>query len=217
MARTSQKSSYRPFRRYTNLAATIHLLRTRTIALLNPATWDDRNDAYFMAEYKRYKQARTVLALCFAQCPETYHHWRVFSHGPNGVCIDFDKERLLAAFRGQAGIRHDAVAYRQIRDARAIPSVDVESLPFLKRAPYSDEREYRIVYTGEKLAAEHRAYDVPLSCIRRITLSPWMPQSLSRSVIQSLRAIEGCRRLPIVRSTLVENETWKSLTAKVRP
>jgi hypothetical protein len=53
--------------RYTNLTATIHMLRSRSITLLNPATWDDRNDAYFMAEYKRKVDAKTVLALCFAE------------------------------------------------------------------------------------------------------------------------------------------------------
>ena len=50
------------FRRYTNLAAAIHMLRTKSITLLNPATWDDKNDAYYMAEYKRLKDAATVLA-----------------------------------------------------------------------------------------------------------------------------------------------------------
>ena len=38
------------------------MLRTKSITLLNPATWDDKNDAYYMAEYKRLKDAATVLA-----------------------------------------------------------------------------------------------------------------------------------------------------------
>ena len=50
------------FRSYTNLAAAIHLLRTKTITLLNPATWADKNDAYYVAEYKRLKHAVTLLA-----------------------------------------------------------------------------------------------------------------------------------------------------------
>src|SRR6516164_3658196 len=43
--------------------------RTKTITLSNPATWDDRNDAYFMAEYKRKVDAKTILALCFGKLP----------------------------------------------------------------------------------------------------------------------------------------------------
>jgi hypothetical protein len=66
------------FRRYTNLTATIHILKSRTISLLSPELWDDRNDAYFMSRYKELKSAKSVLALCFAETSETYHHWRVF-------------------------------------------------------------------------------------------------------------------------------------------
>ena len=50
--------SAKTFRRYTNLAAVVHLLHAKAVTLLNPATWDDRNDAYYMAEYKRLKQAK---------------------------------------------------------------------------------------------------------------------------------------------------------------
>jgi hypothetical protein len=68
----TKKPTKEVLRRYTNLAATIHMLRSRTITLLSPGSWDDRNDAYFMAEYKRRKGLKTLLALCFANCGETY-------------------------------------------------------------------------------------------------------------------------------------------------
>jgi hypothetical protein len=71
--------SAKTLHRFTNLAAAIHMLRARKITLLDPNTWDDKNDAYFMAEYKRQKGLATLLALCFADCDETYHHWRVFA------------------------------------------------------------------------------------------------------------------------------------------
>src|SRR3954469_16827194 len=104
--------------RYTNLAATIHLLQTRQITLLNPATWDDRNDAYFMAEYKRHKNAETVLALCFTSQNETYHHWRGFCHGSDGVRIEFDREPLVAAFKRKRDVRSGPMNYRTIKDVR---------------------------------------------------------------------------------------------------
>ena len=50
-------------RRYTNLAATIHLLSSRKITLLDPSDWEDKNDAYFMAQYKKLKKASSVPAL----------------------------------------------------------------------------------------------------------------------------------------------------------
>lgn len=205
-----------PFRRYTNLAAVIHLLQTRDITLLNPATWDDRNDAYFMAEYKRLLTAKTVLALCFAESEETYHHWRVFSHGADGVCLEFDKQALLTTFEGQKQIRLGGVNYRQIKTLKARAEIDVEELPFLKRLPYQDEKEFRIVYADRNATEEFRNFPIDLAWIRRITLSPWMSQALSRSVVKTLRAIPGCEKLQISRSTLVGNSEWQELTSRAR-
>ena len=54
-----------------------------------------------------------------------------------------------------------------------------------------------------------------LASIRRITLSPWMPKALSDSVKGVLRSIEGCSKLRVFQSTLIANEVWKGLTARV--
>jgi hypothetical protein len=204
------------FRRYTNLASTIHLLRNRQITLLNPATWDDKNDAYYMAEYKRYKKAQTVLALCFAKQSERYHHWRVFSHGSDGVCIEFDQQGLLATFDGDPRVRHRGIEYKLLKHLRSITVVRADELPFMKREPFRDECEYRVVYTDPKEALSFKSYDIELSCINKITLSPWMSEGLADAVISTLRSIEGCSQLRIGRTTLIENETWKALTAKVQ-
>lgn len=203
-----------PFRRYTNLAATVHLLRNKCITLLNPVTWDDKNDAYYMAEYKRYTKAKTVLALCFAEQHERYHHWRVFSHGSDGVCIEFDKDDLLTTFANDLKIRTGSVKYRLIRQLSARKKIPVESLPFLKRSPYKDEHEYRVVYIDAMKNAETKDYRIRIGWIRRVTLSPWMSKSLANSVKDTLRSIRGCSELKVVRSTLVENETWKGFTAR---
>jgi DUF2971 family protein len=204
------------FRRYTNLAATIHLLRNKSITLLNPATWDDRNDAYFMAEYKRYSGANTVLAVCFAEQNETYHHWRIFSHGADGVCIEFDKPKLLTAFEGDPNIRAGRVKYVQVKTIRKRKTIDKEKLPFLKRYPYRHEVEFRVVYVDAVQALEFKDYPVKTEWIRRVTLSPWMSKALATSVKETLQAIPGCSQLKVARSTLVDNEEWKRATARVR-
>lgn len=203
------------FRRYTNLSAAIHLLQSRKITLLNPARWDDANDAYFMGEYKRLAGAETVLAICFAETVETYHHWRVFSHGADGVCIEFDKARLLDSFEGQPGVLKDKVVYRKIATLKKRRAIEADELPFLKRKPYEPECEYRVIYVDKTISMEAKDFDIDLSWIRRITLSPWMSNVLKESVKKTLRGIDGdCRRLSVSRSTLVGNDEWKSLTAK---
>ncbi len=204
------------FRRYTNLAATIYLLQNRKITLLNPATWDDKNDAYYMAEFKRLKGAVTVLALCFAESTETYHHWRIFSHGVDGVCIEFDKDELLSAFPKSRHLKRDYVDYKLIRELGSSDTIALDKLPFLKRAPFEDEREYRIVYWDPDQAVEFKDYAIELGWIRRVTLSPWMPKRLRDSMTETLRAIKGCSKLAVSRSTLIDNETWKNFTARVQ-
>lgn len=196
-------------RRYTNLAATLHILRNRCLTLLNPASWDDRNDAFYMARYKERIGASSVLALCFAEASETYHHWRVFSSGSDGVCIEFDKVKLRSVIRHEPSVRAREVDYREINDVRAAPIED-DDLPFLKRSPYQDEQEYRLLYVSHETTAEFHHLRLPsLSSISRITLSPWMPAALVTSVKETLKEIEGCKTLKIYRSTLVDNERWK--------
>jgi hypothetical protein len=202
--------------RYTNLAATIHLLRTKCITLLDPASWDDKNDAYFMAEYKRCAKVEAVLALCFSEQRETYHHWRVFSHGSDGVRIEFDKEKLLSTFDGDPQIRKRAVHYKLIKDLGKLKSIALEDLPFLKRAPYKDECEFRVIYIDQQKPVKYQDYNIEIGWIKRITLSPWLSKGLADSVKKTLRSIKGCSDLEIARSTLVDNEAWKAITTRIR-
>jgi hypothetical protein len=199
--------------RYTNLAATIHMLRSRTITLLNPGTWDDRNDAYFMAEYKRRRNLKTLLALCFANCDETYHHWRVFSHGPAGVRVEFDRTRLLEAFEDDENVTGRTVNYKRLTQLDDGARIQVKDLPFLKRKPFRDESEFRIIYENADSVFMTKDFAIDLGSIRRITLSPWIVKSQSSSVIANLRQIQGCKNLKIYRSTLVDNERWQSLAS----
>ncbi len=195
-------------RRYTNLAAAIHLLRNRCLTLLNPASWDDRNDAYFLAQYKERLAASAVLALCFAEAPETYHHWRVFSSGGDGVCIEFDKPRLLEAIARDRALVARPVTYKQIKDLGDGP-IDTDELPFLKRFPYGDEQEFRVIYSSTDKEAEIHHVPIPLASINRLTLSPWMHAALAKAVKDTLKQIEGCKSVKICQSTLVDNDRWR--------
>jgi hypothetical protein len=204
-------------RRYTNLASAIHLLQTRKITLLDPSTWDDRNDAYFMSEYKRRTGAASVLAVCFAQSHQTYHHWRVFSHGSDGVCIDFDKDGLLGKFDHDACVQHGVINYTLLKHAKRMADVNIEQLPYLKRWPYSDEAEYRAVYIDRHASKPFHQVAINLGHINRITLSPWLAAPLAESVKSMLKAISGCSKIKVYRSTLIDNPEWKKLAGRVAP
>ncbi|HRN87406.1 DUF2971 domain-containing protein [Hyphomicrobium sp.] len=215
--RASELSMSEPsLRRYTSLVAAIQILRQRRLTLLNPELWDDRNDIYSIRKYMEAVQARSILALCFAQQFETYHHWRVFSQGMDGVCLEFDRERLLAAFEGNPQIRYGSVEYYELRKLREAP-LTVEELPFIKRFPYQDEKEFRIVYVDTEQLLSFKDFEIDLGAIRRINLSPWMPGALSDSVKETIRSIPGCENIRLNRSTLVENEQWKGYINDILP
>ena len=202
--------------RYTNIPSLINILTQKKLTLLDPASWDDRNDSYYMALYKERKSLQSLLALCFAQSRETYHHWRVFADGSSGACIRFRRDPLLKAVAKKAGITARPVTYLTINEI-GNKALKVDQLPYSKRQAYEHEDEFRLVY--ESKSTKHAAYDVPISliAIERITLSPWIHPSLSDGVKKTLKSLPGCADLEIVRSTLISNEEWKRIGEEANP
>lgn len=197
-------------RRYTDIPALTYLLAKRKITLLDPKSWDDSNDSHYLSLYKQRNNLKSLLALCFTEANETYHHWRVFASGTAGVCIRFDRTALLDAFAKHDGIRYEKVRYPTLVDLRR-KKPETKDLPFIKRYAFQPEDEFRVIF--ESKTKEHPKLDIaiPLTCITRITLSPWAHKSLSTPLKTLLKSIDGCDDLDISRSTLVGNEEWKNI------
>ena len=196
-------------RRYTDLPALIHLLRTASITFLDPSSWDDKNDAYFMNLYKERAGRKTLLAICCSQETETYHHWRVFSSGPSGVCVAFRRQQLVRALESNACVRSGKVEYLKLNElGRRHDALD--RMPFLKRAPFGPEHEFRFVLESASDRVRAISYPIPFDCVDRVYLSPWMPEAVAESVKLTLKAIPGASSIPITRSTLILNDQWQS-------
>lgn len=185
------------------------MLSSKKITLLDPMSWDDKNDAYFMAQYKERKELKSLLALCFSQVPETYHHWHVFAKGPAGVCIEFDRKALLEAFKKRKGISSESIQYLTLNEAKEF-EFDVQRLPFVKRYGYKPEGEFRVIYESKSNQFSSLGVSITPECIRKIVLSPWLHKALSTSAIQAIQGIEGFDEVTISRSTLISNDVWKS-------
>jgi hypothetical protein len=127
---------------------------------LSPRTWDDKNDAYYLEVYRQRKNLGSILALCFAEAPETYHHWHVFAGKSSGVCLEFERDLLVDSVCRTPGVQCDFVKYPQIRDLR-VTHPTTEELPFVKRYPFKDEREFRII--GEDAEVMLEAKDLPFA------------------------------------------------------
>lgn len=195
-------------RRYTELPYVIDLLQTKELVLLNPESWDDSNDSYYIEQYTRIKGIAGTFALCLAQAPETYHHWKIFSHGSGGACIVFDKKKFIKSALKVKGLRAEEVQYKTIAALKSA-KLKKEDLPFLKRYAYSDEKEFRLILGMKNGSPATFRFSIPLTAIDRITLSPWMSKGVVENVKRTLKSIEGCSSLRIYRSTLVDNEQWK--------
>ena len=150
--------------RYTSLPIALDILVQRRVTLLSPETWEDRNDAFYLERYREEKNLRMLVAICFSARGETFHHWKVFSSGSSGVCIEFDKDLLLKAFPSSGGFRHKEIDYRLVKTVNE-RRPDVEMWPFLKRKAFKDESEFRIIYENRAARERTKLVDIDLHTI----------------------------------------------------
>ena len=189
------------------------MLQTKSLTLLDPRTWDDSNDTFYLSEYKRRKQLHAVLAVCLSIADESYHHWRVFAGHPSGVCIRLRQGILLDCLRQISDVTVGLMDYRPMTAARK-KTLSVDEFPFVKRNAYSDEKEVRVIWQSDKQVRSQLEIPIPMSCVGRITLSPWLPKSLVENTKGMLRDIDGCKDIEVVRSTIISSEEWKNIARK---
>ena len=134
----------------------------------------------------------------------------MFANGSSGARIRFNRLDLLTLIKRTTEVRAEEVEYLKLEEARhRMP--DTEELPFLKRYPFADEHEFRIIYESKTRKLRSLNIPISLSSIDEITLSPWLPQPLFDDARRLLKTIKGCDKLKIRRSTLIGNDDWKNL------
>lgn len=192
---------------YTSLPVLLHFLTNRRIILGDPEKWEDENDKYYIRCYKKEKGIKTLLAVCFSYTRETYHHWKCYAPGKSGVCIEFKKDSILARINQDETLKSRIVNYKFINQiGNLLPTP--EHLPFIKRWPFADEDEFRVIYTNIK-ANQKASIEFKISDIKVITLSPWLSKDIFLSIAKALKSIDGCESLEIVPSSLLDNKRWK--------
>jgi hypothetical protein len=201
-------------RRYTHLPAVIHMLRSKSLTLLDPSTWDDSNDTFYVSEYKRRKKLSSVLAICLTGAEESYHYWKVFAGHPSRVCIRLRQGILLKSLCSVPDVTVGLMDYQQMTVVRK-RELSVDDFPFVKRNAYIDEKEVRVLWQSPTEARTSLELPIPVSCIGRVTLSPWLPKSLVEATKHTIQSIEGCSHLKVVRSTIIASEEWKNIARRV--
>jgi hypothetical protein len=191
--------------RFTTLPVLLDFLERKKLVLLDPKSWDDKNDTEVILAYKEKKGIEKLFALCFTHDYETIHHWKTFANGSSGCCIEFDADKLIQIFK-KAKLRHGIVEYKKIKEATP-NSFKLNQMPFIKRKPYECEQEYRIIWEGDTDANVFEL-DVPLDTINKITISQQMPEQVFITIKNLLKKTFDDPEKRISRSTIYENKRW---------
>lgn len=101
---------------YTTLPVLLDMLKRKRLVLLDPVSWEDKNDSEILLEYKRRKRVQKLFALCFSYGDETIHPWKTFADGVSGCCIEFDPGKLITLLKATPGVRCGKVKYKKLKD-----------------------------------------------------------------------------------------------------
>jgi len=201
--------------RFTTLPVLLDLLQRKKLTLLNPETWEDKNDSEIILEYKKRKNIPNLFAICFSHGDETIHHWKTFSNGSSGCCIEFDANGLFKTIDTIPNLIHGKIAYKRLSEVEST-GVTTDRIPFTKRWPYRCEEEYRIIVASET-KSDFFDIDISLDVINKITISQQMPDQIYKTLKRQLRSLNGDPESRINRSTLYSNKRWiNSFTRKSR-
>jgi hypothetical protein len=195
-------------RHYTSLPYLLNTLDTKSLWLGDPTKWDDKNDSDFVEQYRKKKNLKKVFALCFAECGETYHHWKIYSDGVAGVCIQFNETELLNSIERVPGLRMGRLTYERIDNLKK-HKTNPDIWPFLKRLPFEGEQEFRLILDYNE-DDDIKAFPVKFNVqsIEYIFMSPWLSREAIGPVTKAILQIPECADLKIRPTTLLGNRTW---------
>lgn len=158
-------------KKYTKLDYLEGILRNRHLHLGNPSDWDDKNDSegirLFSAGHSDFK----VLSTCLTEAADRFHFWHVFGEREKGVCLWFDKERLIHDIQTDSSLIADSVLYRTPKE---VAQLSANQIPFAKREQYRDESEFRVLRVQKASNTPIDKFLFSQDSLRRIYLNPWL-------------------------------------------
>jgi hypothetical protein len=194
---------------YTQFPVLFDIIKRKKFVLCNYKNWEDKSDVALLKDYAQKEQVRV---LCFKKLSEnrqdSIHHWKAYADGMSGCRIDFNFEMLkqaAVAIKATLG----EVKYSGVGNLRK----GIE-LPFIKRASYEGEQEWRIVWKGNlKTENTEKELTIKEGLINRITFSANMPLSLFNRIKNFLK-YKLRVEFDIYQSTIFKNEKWENEVLK---
>jgi len=189
--------------RYTSIPVLLDMLQNKRLFLSNPDKWKDKTDANFLREYSKNK---TVRALCFFEENEANHYWELYAK--QGCMITFSRKLLLDEIDKSVNngvFEYGSVSYKKQNKFKYETQKD--NLPFIKQLRYKGEKEFRVVWTGEK--EEDAFIPINLDSIEKIIISGDIPEKLAKSLIKAIHIItKDAFSKKVFYSWLYDNKVW---------
>lgn len=194
----------------------LDICERKKISLISPENWEDKNDVNAISYYKQLIGKESLLASCFTYGKESIHEWSYFSKGIAGCMIEIYAEDLIKQFENENDLLLGVVDYLEaIEIEESIENLKIEDIPFLKRAMYKCENEFRFVKVSNKKIKKYDV-DFPLSLIKRIRFSQYLPEEISKSVKNLINRNYGLEIKNMKRSLIYDSDNWLDAAKKIR-
>jgi len=194
--------------RYMSYKFLMDVLENNRLTLLNPDNWEDKNDTVAMTHYKKARKLSSLLAICFTQTSETYHHWQVYGKD-EAVRIIFNRDLLIDSIPNNNEYISGEVDYVLLNKFESRVT-DIKQIPFVKRYPYRDEDEYRIIWQSNNENKDKQYLPIPDLCIKQISIGPGLSPDRFITVKREIKS--KCKYdINVYRTTVTENNRWKKM------
>jgi len=170
--------------------------------------WCDHNDRKNLEIYEKHIDKK-IYVMCFVQDQESHFYWDSIGGGTD-CRISFNGPKLIEKLKN-TGIRWGSMNYVKLNDLpKEIKkkTFKLNDVPFLKRQPYNQEKEFRIVWEGIEQENEIKIFDINFGVIDSITLSDSIPENVANSVKEIIRKIDGFDVERLYRGTVHDNKQW---------
>jgi len=217
---------------YLSLKYLLSILKNRCLCFCNPDYWEDKNDACYakMATPKN----KMVGIICFTNKKETCTHWMTYASKGVGVKLTFKFDELIESLKKNNGVNDKFLShYVCYKSRKNVLEVDFSEIDkrywplFVKKKAYQNEREYRAVclVDAERMdfGKKIRQIKIPLSCISRITISPYVQKSVAYDVIKLLKEYidllanesKESLNIEVKHSTMMYDKKWQNAGRKL--
>lgn len=189
--------------RFTTIEKMLEIVETEEMSMSDPSYWEDKNDAHIMELYRTKKKLKALYALCFTKGSETIYHWGAFSSKSDACCIEIAADNLLDKYSKKNGFAARVIEYVKLRDLKT-KVIDSNQIPFIKRHPYRNEDEFRIIFQSRR-SSKRPTLNIPRAAIKKITINQYLPKKVFDLIKNN---IESKWKIKVNRSSVIKNDQW---------